>query len=484
MTCFRLFSNFASSLSSIVQTCQYVQPFKQMGSRGASFLLPGLVACACVVGMLAFKQSCSAEALWESVPGSSSLGPGSLQHSRRYSISHDRFRSTYPTSRSQSIRDKRLPAARVFPRPELEVASVHLNSRGEIFLPRLPGFKTEYRGRIATATPGGDYVFYTLDKQLQDYAQKLLINTRAPHVAIIAMEPKTGRILAATSKSTSIKELNLHSQIPAASLIKVITSAAALEQGSLQPSSRIAFRGGNYTLNKYNYRPSSRHDKRSMNLTEALGKSCNPVFARVALKHLDAPTLSEYVEAFGFNHDLQFDVPGLESPAHVPSSEFELSRTAAGFGKVYISPIHAATLMSAIANDGLFPRPTMVDSVVSQSGIVKYRAYPQSLFRVVQPDTARTLRSMMVSTTTKGTSRRAFMGRHGPLLGKIAVAGKTGTLTGKNPAGLSKWFIGAAPANNPELVIAALVIKPGNSLASPSHLASKIFQRYFTAPVN
>lgn len=363
--------------------------------------------------------------------------------------------------------------------PQLTPVDISINSRGEIFLPEIPAFASMLAGRTAGQGDNGEYVVFTINDTLQAFVEKTIKNIRASHAAIVVMEPKTGRILSIADKSVKLDNASLHAGYPAASLFKVVTSAAALEQSTLEPASVVRFRGGNYTLNKYNFNPNERYDKRSMTLAEALGKSCNPVFARVVLQHLSQSDLTVYAKKFGFNTDIAFDTPGLESPATIPASDYELSRTAAGFGAVYISPIHAASFISAVANGGYLPRPYLVDRVISKQGRLLYQATPQSLQQVVKPDTAKTLLTMMEATTTKGTSAYAFFNKKKPYLPGIRVSGKTGTLRGKNPEGLNRWFVGAAPLENPEVSVAVIVVNGYGTAARPSYIARRILQEHF-----
>jgi cell division protein FtsI/penicillin-binding protein 2 len=87
---------------------------------------------------------------------------------------------------------------------------------------------------------------------------------------------------------------------------------------------------------------------------------------------------------------------------------------------------------------------------------------------------------MMVQTTMRGTARRAFHARDGSLLlGPIAVAGKTGSLNGLNPDGHYEWFIGLAPADNPTIAIATLVVNRGKRGRSASQIAAQVLQSVF-----
>ena len=365
----------------------------------------------------------------------------------------------------------------LYPLPELERTRVNFNKNSRVHLNELPKFESNFNGRVAGLNDRDEFVFYTIDKKLQAYTKSLVKNASAPHVAIVAMDPSSGRILAIAEKSNQIKELSLHAGFPAASLFKIITTAAALDAKALEPSSMIRFRGGTYTLNRSNYLADRKRDVRALSLTEALGMSCNPAFARVALQHLSPQVLRRYSEAFGFNSAIEFEVPMDRSLAEIPDNDYELSRTAAGFGNVRISPVHAAAFMSGIANDGLMPKPYIVNHILSRSGTVQYQARPQAAKRVLARDTANTLMQMLESTTTVGTSRNEFYVNKKRVL-PYSVAGKTGTLSGNNPKGLNQWFIAAAPIDNPKIAVSVISVSPAKSNAKASRLGRQVIQKY------
>ncbi|MCO6432589.1 MAG: hypothetical protein J5J00_17185 [Deltaproteobacteria bacterium] len=369
-----------------------------------------------------------------------------------------------------------LTGGEIFPAESLE--RINLTRLGnKVILNEMPKFSSQHNGKVLGISHKNEFVFYTIEPELQRYAEELVRKADAPHVAIVAMDPDSGKILAIAEKSNSIKNLSLHSGFPAASLFKIITTAAALEKTTIEPSSVIKFRGGTYTLNKWNYAPDKRKDKRAMTVYEALGRSCNAVFGRIALNHLSAPALREYVSSFGFNMPIGFEHPLEESSAEIPEDDFGLSRTAAGFGDVFISPVHAAALMSGIANEGLLPRPTVINEVVDGDGRILYKTHPEMLRRIVAGETADKLLSMMESTTTVGTSRSEFYVKHKPVL-PVSVAAKTGTLSGKNPKGLNHWFVAAAPISNPKIAVSVIVVTQGYSRTKASRLGRQIIEKF------
>ncbi len=377
----------------------------------------------------------------------------------------------------------KLDVGQTYPLPNLERVELTVSARGSPELRSLPRFNTRFNNKIAGLSARDEYIFYTLNSELQEFAERMVSGARAPHVAVVAMDPRTGRILAIAGKSKTIKDIPLHAKFPAASLFKLVTTTAALEKSPIGPLTPVAYRGGNYTLNRWNYLPNPKSDRRKMSLAEALGKSCNPVFARVALRYLNSGIIRQYAQLFGFNKNLGFDSALTTSVAAIPENDpYELGRTAAGFGEVKLSPIHAAVLVSGIANNGILPRPMLIDKVVDRRGTVLYRASPEMLNNVMQPVTARTLLKMMEFTTTIGTSRNEFVNKHRKVLGPIDVAAKTGTLNGSDPEGINHWFVAAAPIQNPQIAVAIIVVDPPRRGAKAAHLGKQMIEQYLNRP--
>jgi penicillin-binding protein A len=345
---------------------------------------------------------------------------------------------------------------------------------------QIPSETVEKGGRLFFKDSSGKEILLTLDSELQRSAESLLAHYRPPYGAIVAIQPSTGRVLAmAGSSRFGIKGEDLvgRATFPAASLFKVVTGAAAVEKAGLRATSMIAFRGGNYTLSQWNYQPNPKTDKRRMTLGEAMGLSCNGVFARVGLGYLRPTHLEEYAERFGFNAPLVSDFPVQKSLFDVGVSDFEVARTSAGFRGAKISPVHAAAVAATVANGGILLKPYLIEEVRAGGAGLLYRGETEPLGRVIGRETAAELTEMMLATTSTGTARRHFKPLQ--IFDKVKVAGKTGTLSGDNPEGLYLWFIGFAPADKPEIAIAALTIDRGGSRISSSGLASLFLERHF-----
>ena len=167
----------------------------------------------------------------------------------------------------------------------------------------------------------------------------------------------------------------------------------------------------------------------------------------------------------------------------MPREEYELARTGAGFGEVYVSPLHMAMVMSALASGGAMPRPLLVDRIEDGDGDIRFESAPSKLRDTVQPETAHTVVQMMVKTIEMGTSRRAFgTPDRTPLLRNMEVAGKTGSLSGWTPPVHFEWFAGLAPAAGPKLALAALVVNDDRWKIKGSYVGKEAFCAYFGYP--
>src|SRR5690606_39036365 len=138
--------------------------------------------------------------------------------------------------------------------------------------------------------------------------------------------------------------------------------------------------------------------------------------------------LARYAVNFGFNSSIPFEAPLGTSTFTLPVDEFELARTAAGFQNSTISPLHAAMVVAAIANDGVMMRPYLVDSIYDVEATARtYQSRPTPLQQVVLKSTARELMLMMTNSVEDGTARKHFRRATNAAVRNMQIAGKTGT---------------------------------------------------------
>lgn len=315
---------------------------------------------------------------------------------------------------------------------------------------------------LVSDLPNGNHVELTLDPGLQAFTEDVFNEYRVPFGAMVAIEPRTGRVLAYVSHSSAnpnAGDLVIDPTPPTASVFKVITGSALIDAGET-PATRVCYGGGESRLSLADITDNPARDRNCATLGEAMGGSINAIFAKLADRRLNPNTLERYASAFGFGQMLPFDFPTRPSPAEVPTERLEFARTSAGFWHMHMSPLHAALIGATIANDGTMPRAFMVNRITDQDrGIVGVAAAPSNFRSVLPASTARAVNQMMRNTITDGTSRRTFHDPAGrPFLPGIEIAGKTGTLSAENPYRGYTWWVGFAPADNPTIAVAALVV--------------------------
>ncbi len=327
---------------------------------------------------------------------------------------------------------------------------------------------------------------YTIDPSLQVRVNEFFRKSRPPFSAFVAMEPRTGKVLALVEYArghSGAPGIWQRATYPAASIFKLITAAGALEKGFLEYDSSVSFQGNQYRLGPQKLRANSRRERKT-NFDEALGKSNNVVFGRVASKLLGSQALREYSEAFGFNHPLRFDFPLETSKAIIPEQTYELARCGAGFGDVTLNPLHAAMIAGCIANRGIMMRPYLIAEIDNKEGEPLYQAKAKVLAQPIAEKTARDLSRMMLRTVEDGTASKIF-NRYGKnLLKRISICGKTGSLSGENPPGHYDWFIGFAPAEDPRIAFAAMIINQQRLRLKGALVAQEALKEFFRGKVD
>jgi cell division protein FtsI/penicillin-binding protein 2 len=329
----------------------------------------------------------------------------------------------------------------------------------------------------------------TIDPELQRTATHLMEVHKLPEASVVMMDPQTGRVLVYAShlESGPPRDLCAEATAPAASVFKVVTGAALVENAGLAPDTKQCFSGGEQKILASDLEDDPVRDRWCASLSGAMGRSLNTVFARLALKHLKPPILEDTAKSLGFGDPLAFDVPVQPSQIHLPTDTLGFARTAAGFWNTTLSPLHAATLSSTIARGGEPIRPMIVSAVTDLAGAPIWSAPsspPVPSKRAIQPQTAQALTTMMEHTVSEGTCYRAFHDAKGtPFLPGIFVAGKTGTLTDDKARRFYTWFTGFAPSRPMPGVkpaaIAVLVVNLPTWQVKANVLAREMLHAYF-----
>ena len=327
-------------------------------------------------------------------------------------------------------------------------------------------------------------VEYSFDSKLQDTMEQTFRAYGPDYGAFVALDAKTGRILSMVSytRDPSIQgNLALKATFPSASVFKVVTAAAAIEQDKFDANTVIPFAGANHTLYRHNvFGTKTNRWTRYSTLREAFAKSINTVFGKIGAYNLRPQQLRLYADRFGFNRTISSDVQVQQGHAPIPEDPWGVAEAASGYTRDNtMSPLQGALIASAIVNDGVMMEPYLVQSVYHTDGTPMYAAQPTVSSATVDPATAQEIRKLMRETLINGTCQRAFHGFHKGLCSLIDVGGKTGSLSGLNPKGRYDWFVGFADDGGEKIAFASLTIHKEFWRVKSSYLARKAIETYF-----
>jgi len=316
-------------------------------------------------------------------------------------------------------------------------------------------------------------VEYSFDVHLTQRIAKVLRRGRVRRGHAIVLDPSSGRLLAYVS--TDPDSFPPTRAYPAASLVKLVTAAAALDLAPEEARRPCRYRGNPYRLSRSRLeRPRT---GRETSLASALAMSNNQCFAQLAVNTVGREALLAAISRFGW-----LEAPG---PGHEPGEvgladdDYDLGRLGSGLAGSRITALHAARMAASLAK-GESVEPWWVDRVLDGRGQELMLPRRPAKRRIMTPVLAEELRGMLVRTTTRGTARSAFRDRRGrPKLGSIQVAGKTGNLSGSNPKGRYEWFIGVAPAKDPSVAVAVLQVHDDLWWVRSSQIAADVLSEVF-----
>lgn len=347
--------------------------------------------------------------------------------------------------------------------------------------------------RLLGDSKKGNSIVMTSDGRIQAAALDALGGQKG---AVVAMDPTTGKVLAMVTSPTydpnaavpasgkdyqaqweaynASPERPLFNRAtsglyPPGSSFKVVTGAAALDQGVVTPGTPFDCTG---ELLVHGYKIYDFNKKSHGHLTfgEALVVSCNITFAQVGLQ-LGAPALVEYAELFGFNRVTPFDLPTAVSRIQDAKSmdPVELASASFGQGQDLATPLEMAMVASTVANGGVLMKPYLVDEVKDYNNKIIEKMAPKQLRRVVDQQTAATLTDIMVAVVNEGTGTAAQ-------IEDVEVAGKTGTAEVENGEPHA-WFICFAPAHAPRVAVAVVVENGGEGGRTAAPIARDVLEQ-------
>jgi penicillin-binding protein A len=331
----------------------------------------------------------------------------------------------------------------------------------------------------------------TLDPQLQSLLVRHLDLKNSRYVGIVVMDSRDGRVLAMAGYDRTNPTGNpcIESRFPAASVFKIITAAAAVETCDLEPDSVLNYSGRRHTLYKSQLKAKTPKNANRTTLKESFAQSNNPVFGRLGVHHLGREVIASYAEAFGFNHEIDFELATHPSRIELPEEAYGLAEIASGFNRTtLISPLHGALMAAAIVNEGRLIAPTVVAEITTLGGRSLYRGRGSPDRQAIDPETSRVLAELMQATVRSGTASREFR-KHADrrLFSKLDIGGKTGSISDGTPDTRFDWFVGFAreQAGEARIVFAVVVAHEefiGTRAAAYAAMAIKAyFRAHFAA---
>jgi peptidoglycan glycosyltransferase len=365
---------------------------------------------------------------------------------------------------------------------------------------------TQALDKLGGQTVKGDNVILTLRPSIQ----RLALNELAGRCgAVVVLNAQTGGVIAMASsptynanlmprgytKITKIKGacgdasalVNNATQglYTPGSTFKLVTASAALDSGKFKPTSTFYDPGYCVEYGKRVYNsaspdsPTAHETFGLVTFTTGLEHSINSVFCNIG-KSIGAGLILDYAKRYGFYTRPPLDLPpaviypsGLYKYIHGiyqpwfpsdPARQVDPGRLAFGQERMLATPLQMALVAATIAKGGVEPRPYLVQKIVAADGSTVTKTVPQTLGRVIKPETAAELNRMMQLVVEGGTGTAAQ-------IPGVPVAGKTGTAETNIPGVYNAWFVSFAPATHPRYVVAVVVEKQpngfGGSISAP-----------------
>lgn len=329
---------------------------------------------------------------------------------------------------------------------------------------------------------GKDQIGHDVFTNIDDAAQQTAVDLLAGRAgAVVAIEPSTGKVralvsqppfdpnripkdLSALNQDPSAPLLNrgTQGQYPPGSTFKVVTAAAALDSGKISADTLIDA-PGSITVQGQPLANVGGASYGEIDVTTALTNSVNTYFAKLG-RRVGEDTMYEYMERFGFNAKPEIDLPDDQLSVSgvfgnntllTPDEGVDVARIAIGQERLLATPIQMAEVAAAIANKGDLMKPVLWREVRDVDGRTIDEVKPEKQSDVISEQSAAQLTEAMRAVVNEGTGTAAA-------LSGIDVAGKTGTAEVPDQTrcgGLPNqaWFIGFAPADDPQIAVAATV---------------------------
>lgn len=307
----------------------------------------------------------------------------------------------------------------------------------------------------------------TLDMNVQKTVEQAMDKYRLQNGSVVLLDSKTEDILAMASRPQfdqnhplSRNQFPVNKAVEAdfpGSVFKTVIAAAALEKGVVQPNETFECPGyieiGDGRLNCW-----TTHG--TITAEQGFAESCNVVYATLAMR-LGRQAIEEYAGTMGLGHSAAQKVNGKSQLygedvgrifAKPETSLRLLANTGIGQEDVRVSPLQAASMIAAVANDGVQRKPRLVQELLTSEDKLLYKRFPLAdKQQVLKRETAKELQRWMRETVASPKGTAYFLND-----AKVKIAGKTGTAQTGHEQVHHHWFAGYAPADQPKYVIVVM----------------------------
>jgi cell division protein FtsI (penicillin-binding protein 3) len=335
--------------------------------------------------------------------------------------------------------------------------------------------KRRWLGRVEKQPDPGENVVLTIDEKIQYIVERELARaigeTHAEAGTVIVQNPHTGEVLAMANWPTfnpnvfnkvnpqALKNRSVSDIYEPGSTFKLVTIAAALEEKITNPDEIVDCQMGSIVVN--GLRIHDHHPYAGLTVTQILEHSSDVGAIKIALR-LGEERFDRYIRAFGFGTQTRIELPGETRGMTKPVSRWsKVSIGAISMGQeIGVSPLQLSSMVSTIANDGLYVAPRIIAGTTAPRSTPQLIAFhPPMGRRVISPLTAAQMKHMMEGVVLRGTGKKA-------ILDGYSSAGKTGTAQKIDASGRYSHrqhiasFGGFAPVNNPAVTVLVVLDSP------------------------
>lgn len=326
----------------------------------------------------------------------------------------------------------------------------------------------------------GDSVVLSIDIAVQEMVEKAVAEQVTRFQAEcglgVAMNPKTGEVLAMTNYPTYApsegsevhperrRNRVLTDPVEPGSVFKPFVMVTALAEGVTTPGESIFCENGLYAVGAR--RLHDHHPYGFLTAAEVLAKSSNIGMAKLG-ERLGNQRMYEALYALGFGHPTGIDLPGEDKGLLMPLRKWDkFTTTSVPMGQeIAVTPMQIVTAFCALVNGGRLIQPRVVLAVIDREGrVVKDNSRVIDKGQKINPTAAETIRKLLVGVVTGGTGKPCDIAKW-QLLGKTGTAQVPKIGTGRyEPDAYLGSFVAAAPASDPQVVVLVMVRKPKRSI--------------------